>query len=138
MYACAQRVRRQSNAAEGINAFVSLHGEKSWPAEGILPEQDPGVLEYQDLQVVPPIGNRVRSYLDLVAPDGTPPNVLITAALRPPTVVERFPVVWMHGPVWCRLAVEGALAHGWRQELRALSYRVLDLWKNRLSAHAAG
>jgi hypothetical protein len=74
MYLVAQHVLSPAGRGEGVNAFCYLHGpDLAWlgvPPEGI-PGQNPGVLTAQLISVAPP-GNRVRSYLDVIAPDETP------------------------------------------------------------------
>ena len=134
MYLCSQRVVRPATGAEGINAFRYIHGPQQWlgePPRSHRPEVKPGVLEAELVTVSPP-GNRVRSYLDVVAPDGTKPNAVAIAALRPPLVINRFPVEWTHGNVWCRFAVDGSLVGSWKQELELLAYRFVELWKSEL------
>ena len=71
MYLVAQRVLAPAGT-EGINAFCYVHGPYVWqglPPAGI-PDQNPGTLAAQTIVIRPP-GNRVRSYLDVVAPDET-------------------------------------------------------------------
>jgi hypothetical protein len=76
MYATAHRVR--SPTKEGINAFLSLHAAPSpgaaidWETPSVqdIAEQHPGILTESDWDLRPG-GNTVRSYLDVVARDGT-------------------------------------------------------------------
>jgi hypothetical protein len=67
----AQRVA-SPEGKEGINAFCYLHGPQTWldepPADVI---NNPGHLAHSHVEVLPP-GNRVRSYLDVLAPDHVP------------------------------------------------------------------
>lgn len=75
MYATAQQVSRQGKA--GINAFLYEHGKGfTWPADpSRLPEENPGRLARQHIEL-PPGNNPVHAYLDVLAPDGTPPALL--------------------------------------------------------------
>ena len=136
MYICAQRVERpgESSGEQGINAYYYLHGSSSWqghPPRQFLPESNPGVLADSLLELMPPGGNRVRSYIDIVAPDGTPLNHIVPAATSH-GVISSFPVEWVQGNVWCRLGVERALAIDWKHELSRLLARVILLWKKQL------
>ncbi len=138
MYICSQRVVKPGHdSPEGINTFYYVHGPREWkglPPSDMLPESNPGVLEDELLELSPP-GNRVRSYLDIVAPDGTRANAIVAAALHPPAVLQQFPATWIHGDVWCRFAVEGALASSWRNELHDLAYRIVALWRKRSATY---
>src|SRR5690606_28704496 len=72
MYITAQRVRASQGGDEGINAFLHRHAS-SWaeaPPDNI-PDRDPGEL-VRSAVIIEPGGNQVRSYLDIVAPEGTP------------------------------------------------------------------
>lgn len=70
MYTTAHRVRRGD--VEGINCFLHLHGEEfCWPDDASsVPESAPGEEKRSAVQLLPG-GNRVRSYLDVLAPDTT-------------------------------------------------------------------
>ncbi len=134
MYLCSQRVVRPATGAEGINTFRYIHGPQRWsgePPQSHRPEVNPGILE-AELVTVPPPGNRVRSFLDVVAPDGTKPNAVALAALRPPPSIRRFPVEWTHGNVWCRFAVDETLVGRWKEELEQLARGFVELWKSEL------
>lgn len=83
MYLTAHRVRAPSSDVTGINVFLHTHGgggpfAAGHTGEALLEDvthRHPGELSREDLQV-PPGGNTVLSYLDLVAPDGTPREAL--------------------------------------------------------------
>ena len=133
MYVCAQRVFRPNDAAQGINSFYYLHGPYVWQGAlptGLLPEENPGVFTDSIVEIDPP-GNRVRSYLDVVAPDGTPLGHLVHAVVSLGVAVA-LPVVWGQGNVWCRFGAEQALAVQWRHELQRLLARVVLLCRNQL------
>ena len=71
MYITAHRVQNAAGL-EGVNAFVHRHGDCSWPVDASrMPEENPGVLAMQRIEL-PPGGNAVVSYLDVLAPDGWP------------------------------------------------------------------
>lgn len=148
MYATAQRVRSEEGR-EGVNGFLHLHGEDfPWPPEPWrLPEQEPGdqVGEYIE---VPPGGNTVRSYLDVLAPDGTPASEIDAAlaglwlelsadAEGRAAAHEPLPnpVVYRRGPVVLRLGVEGPLLASRAAEMAALQ-RIVEpgtaLWRRGL------
>ena len=76
---------------DGINAYCHEHGVREdwqWEPPAGIPDEDPGtVISALTRLTVQGLG-RVRSYLDVAAPDGTPPSTLsrvhdiITAVLR--------------------------------------------------------
>jgi hypothetical protein len=57
---------------EGVNVFLHLHGaDFAWPEDpGALAKHHPGELEERKTEL-PPGGNRVVAFLDVLAPDGT-------------------------------------------------------------------
>ena len=123
MYLTAQHVRAPAGA-EGINAFHYAHGEQvAWqglPPQGI-PDQNPGALVAQTL-IVPPPGNRVRSYLDVVAPDDTPWTEIRPGFITFVSEAQRRPFPWIGvaGRVFFRVGMEQALAKTWQHELAEL------------------
>jgi hypothetical protein len=127
MYLTAQRVR-SSGGAEGVNAFQYAHGSYAWqglPPEGI-PDKNPGTLVAQTL-VVPPPGNRVRSYLDVVAPDETSWSEIRPAFITFVSEAERRPFPWIgvSGRSFFRIGMEQALAKQWQREIADL-YRAVQ------------
>jgi hypothetical protein len=123
MYLTAQRVRHVPTGAEGINAFYYFSHVDVWnPAvrPPTIPDQDPGELVHSIITLAPP-GNRVRSYLDIVARDLTPASTLrlafATATNVQPTQLPFFIEV-PHG--WFRFGAEQAIAPMWRQEFGRL------------------
>jgi hypothetical protein len=123
MYATAHRVVRASTGETGINAFLHTHGEHfPWPQEAWrLPETNPGV-QVRDNVELSPGGNRVRSYLDVLAPDNVSPDeidVALTglwlelvadeAAAPAATGPLPNPLVYQRGRVVLRFGVEGSL-----------------------------
>lgn len=137
MYVCAQRVHATAgphSGSQGINSFIYLHGPYTWQdlPENLWPEKNPGVFT-DSLIEVPPPGNRVRSYLDIVAPDGTTIHKLVHVAGNL-TAVPQIPWTWSEGSVWCRFGVESALASEWQHELHRLLARVVLLLRRQTPA----
>jgi hypothetical protein len=110
------------NRRTGFNAFYFGHGDRFWLD---VPPGDlgPGQLVNQIIEVQPP-GNRVRSYLEIVAPDVTP-NMQIAAAVQAGAdflADAGAPQPWRlaHGEVSFIFEAEAALAAQWQVELRLL------------------
>ncbi len=139
MYISAQRIQAPSPdgnpGPQGINAFYYSHGPQAWigpPPANFLPETNPGVFVDSSIEVPPP-GNRVRSYLDVVAPDGAPLAQLAAAVAAVPGAAS-LPVMWTVGDVWCRFGAELGLAPQWRRELQRLFARVVLLYREQQPA----
>jgi hypothetical protein len=127
MYLTAQRVRAP-RGDEGINAFFYTHGAVAWsglPPHGI-PDRNPGALVAQTVIVAPP-GNRVRSYLDVIAPDETPWTEIRPALISFVSEAQRQPFPWVgvSGRVFLRLGMEQSLAAQWAREIADL-YRAVQ------------
>lgn len=137
MYATAHRVLSLSGQT-GINTFVHFHGaEYLWPAEPWrLPETEPGTLSREQVEVRVG-GNRVRSYLDILAPDGTPRGELDIAltdlwleliadesGAAAPVGPMPNPVVYHRGAVVLRFGVEADLIPHRAQEMAELRERI--------------
>ena len=123
MYLVAHDVRRPSTGQEGINAYCYLHGPYTWevPPPGI-PDQDPGTLTASRLDVQPPAGNRVRGYLDIVAPDETPTDEIRTNFVRFVAQARGNPLPWIgiSGRCLFRFSLDGELAQSWHLHLAQL------------------
>jgi hypothetical protein len=108
MYVTAHLVRANSGD-EGINGFLHHHGaDFAWPADpAALPDAQPGAIVARRIDL-PPGGNRVRAYLDVVAPDGTPRAALdqALAAFTRDLAERRNPTVFTAGDVAIRFGVE--------------------------------
>lgn len=65
-----QRVVRLSDRATGINAYCYLHPGVTW-LDAPPSDLGRGTLVQRLVEVDPPRGNRVRSYLDITTPDAT-------------------------------------------------------------------
>jgi hypothetical protein len=130
MYLTAHLLR-SGDQREGINAFLHVHGVSfAWPDDASsLPETAPGrtVLHRTDL---PPGGNQVRAYLDILAPDRTPRAELAEAltALSRDLRERRNPTVFNHGAVTIRLGVEPALEGLRAQQLEMLTRPALQIF----------
>jgi hypothetical protein len=111
---------------DGINAYCHEHGVREdwqWEPPAGVPDDDPGTMLEHLTRVTVQGRGRVRSYLDIAAPDGSPASILprvklmITALLR---TGAQFPLILVSGPIFARFEVEEALRHDWRAELRRL------------------
>lgn len=123
----AQRVRSPANS-EGINAFCFLHGPIAW-LESPPPEieQSQGVLMNSHVEVPPP-GNRVRSYLEIMTPDDTPNHQVERDVTESIDLLQDlpFPFKLEGGGTTFEFDVELALAPAWRRELLFLLHRALE------------
>jgi len=121
MYLTAQRVVAPSGNT-GINVYHYAHPSRPWaiPPQGV-PEDDPGELQGKKLEL-PPGGNRVRSYLDIVAADGAPTEELLESFRDFLAAHEGQPLPWsgLQGHWLFRVGMESGLAAQWRRELAAL------------------
>lgn len=122
MYLTAQRVL-SAEGAEAVNAYHYRHGaDFAWPDDAsALPDEAPGAL-VERREDVPPGGNRVRSWLDVLAPDGT---VAVTLRFALDTFrrnLEEFPnpAVFRQGPVTVRFGVEIPQEPRWADALAEL------------------
>ena len=122
MYLTSHLVRSR-DGEEGINAFLHMHGpDFPWPQEpAALPDTNPGRTVSRQTSV-PPGGNSVRAYLDVVAPDDTPRAALEQAlvALARDLGERRNPTVFNHEKVVIRFGVELGLEGLRRQQLDML------------------
>jgi hypothetical protein len=122
MYATAHRVSR--NGQTGINAFLYLHGRDfPWPEDASsLPDTEPGMPTDRQSISVPPGNNPVHSYLDVVAPDGTPRSSILEASrLFRQDVSERSnPALFVFGQVTLRFGVRIGLEPERESELDRL------------------
>lgn len=122
MYLTAQRVVSR-DGQEGTNAFYYRHGS-DWSGEPPLefrPENNPGELVTEHIEVQPP-GNRVRSYLDLVAPDRSSDETLLSVVRNLVQQVELNPLPWNTtiDACLCRFHLDHDLLPRWRDELASL------------------
>jgi hypothetical protein len=77
--------------------------------------------------VVPPPGNRVRSYLDIVTPDKTPNEKILYDILNPIDLFanEPLPLNAHSGATTFTFNIEQALAAAWHRELEVLLHNAL-------------
>jgi hypothetical protein len=123
MYVTAHHVVRPASTAEGINAFCYRHGPYIWvglPPAGI-PDENPGELAVSSVPI-PPGGNRVRSYLDIVMPDEVRWDEVRTAYVAFVSEAQRrdFPWTGVVGRCTFRVGLEQGLAEQWQHELAML------------------
>lgn len=137
MYITAHRVVNR-DGVEAIHTFLHKHGEHfQWPQDPWnLPEREPGELLWENAKLQQG-GNRVRSYLDVIAPDTTTARELDAAltALWAELAAEDLgpqgssgpdgdrlpnPVVFRHRHVVLRFGVELVLVGARAQEMAQL------------------
>lgn len=140
----AQRVIQPGDGPHrksGVNAFCYLHGDLLWLNEP-PPDLGRGQLVGRIIEVDPPSGNRVRSYLDITTPDSTPSrqiagaiqagaDFLADAGQDPPWRLA-------HGEVSFVFEAEAALAAQWQVELRILLGYALAARRTAPDADAGG
>lgn len=133
MYLTTHLVRAASGK-EGVNGFVHEHGlDFVWPDNAsFLPEDNPGRLAQKRIEL-PPGGNAVRAYLDVLAPDSTPLHVVAHALEKTLNDLPKLPnpVAVHYGAVTIRFGVEAALEPSRRQYLRMLSAALVELGEAR-------
>jgi hypothetical protein len=118
----AQRVVRPADGASGINVFCYLHPGKSWTGE---PPSDLGEAELvSELVEIPPPGNNVRSYLDIVAPDDTDSAHIRQAVSSGSGILhdigQELPWSLRFSRISFEFNLELGLAPNWQQELELL------------------
>lgn len=122
MYLTAQRVI-SACGENGINGFLYEHGAVTWESP---PEPGNGAVGelVHTFVMVPPGGNKVVSYVDIVAPDGAPyddvrSRVLACLVRR---ANEQLPLPWVgvDGDVRFGLNMIPAYARDWRSEVTKL------------------
>jgi hypothetical protein len=130
MYLTAHLIR-SNEGAEGINSFIHSHQGMAWPADAaLLPEQNPGSIVHADVSV-PPGGNRVRAYLDVLGPDDLNRVEIEGAlsALRDDLTERRNPTVFRHARVTVRFGTELGLEAMRGQQLEMLEQAALALFQ---------
>jgi hypothetical protein len=126
MHLVAQRVVQAGSHADrktGVNAYCYYHSDTRW-AEAPPPESLPRGQLVGRIIEVSPSGNRVRSYLEVTAPDDTHDMQIIgvvqSGANQLAEKGEAPPWRLIHGEVSFSFDVEAALAEHWQIELRLL------------------
>ncbi|WP_437718781.1 hypothetical protein WMF45_21635 [Sorangium sp. So ce448] len=133
---------------EGINAFLSVHGEEAgvaidWdnPRVELVADEFPGVLFLRDCDLRPG-GNRVRSFLDVVARDQVA-RAHVEGALdefRRRLASAPLPLVEVIDGVGIRFSAEPSLEPERLDEYRLLRDRVvrlLQIWPETLADPSA-
>ena len=126
MYLAALHVRRASSGDEGINAFRYVHGRDWLEAPDGVPDDDPGSLVEQSIEV-PPGGNRVRSFLDVIAPDHAAWED-IRKAIRAGLALTKPPMNFTYGACRIRFSLDEELRPKWLEEFRVLHDHLHALW----------
>ena len=126
MRLAAQRVIAPAGT-QGVNAFCYLHGPYRW-LDRAPPEiaMNPGVLVNSHVEVPPP-GNRVRSFLEILAPDATASQQLQSDISDSVSLFENqpFPLSVQIGSTSFQFNVERALAPAWHHEIEVLLHYAL-------------
>ena len=124
MLLVAQRVvTLRPPAMEGVNAFCYLHGAYTWLGE--VPDEiaaHPGELVNSSTPVAPP-GNRIRTYLDIYAPDRTASRQIRADVLGAADFIAGFRALPWHvnrRDTTFEFEADGALAPGALTELEFL------------------
>ncbi|KYF83580.1 hypothetical protein BE11_44940 [Sorangium cellulosum] len=139
MYLTAQRVYSISKRKTGINAFLYRHGAEavpgmSWARPLVEPvaDQHVGTRGPEHVEIAPG-GNRVVSFVDIVAADETPIEQIeaavqtVEARLSP----EQLPLTITVGAVAIRFGAQFGLAEAeLREEFEQITAKALDLLKN--------
>ena len=122
MYLTSHHVIAPRTGYEGVNSFLYLHGAFTWdfpPPD--MPDQNPGTLVAQSISIPPP-GNRVRSYLDIVAPDEARWDEVRIGLMDFVGQSQRNRLPWAgaSGRCFFRLGMESGIAQSWQKELATL------------------
>ncbi len=122
MLLVAQRVLAPHTGRHGVNLYKYAH-DLTWtkvPPE-LHPDRNHGRLVWSDLQLPPP-GNRIVSYLDIVVPDDVPHSALCErlARLKQLLAWTANPSEWTLEPMWIRFGL-GNDRIPWNTELAALA-----------------
>lgn len=119
----AQRVVRPRDQASGINAYCYQHPGVTWldePPVGL----GRGKLTGRLIEVDPPAGNRVRSYLDVTTPDTTSDELISRAVVSGAELLaaDDHPLPWRFrlAETHFEFNLELGLAQNWSVELRLL------------------
>jgi hypothetical protein len=129
MYVTAHLVRSREGD-EGINAFLHVHGPQlPWPEDAApLADTAPGKIVHRRIDI-PPGGNQVRAYLDVLAPDESSRDEIerALAEFARDLGERRNPTVFTLGAVTIRFGVELGLERLRAQQLDMLVPVVIQL-----------
>jgi hypothetical protein len=130
MFLVAQRVVSPTTGRDGINAFLYSHPDGIWsgpPPQEILTLESGRLIN--QLISVPPPGNRVRSFLDIAAPDDLQwPSIQADfVTFASPRQASPFPWTATVGSCHFGLSMEEELAKAWKEEVANLYRMALTL-----------
>lgn len=127
MYLTSLHVVDPTTGREGFNAFYYRHGPFVWNAPPPdIPDGNPGELMESRISV-PSGGNRVRSFLDVVAPDEATLTEIRHDFVAFVGYAQRQPFPWDGIVRRCRfrVGVEHGLVNRWHREIADL-YRSIQ------------
>lgn len=121
MYLTAQRVSRvMAPSIQSVNAFCYRHPGVLVPPFPFVPDQHPGEYVFGPVQIEP-AGNRVMSYLDIIAADHTSHAALAARfAVGLGLAPQEFPFVFGLNTSWFRFDADATRRADWRYEIRRL------------------
>lgn len=122
MLLTAQRVIAP-DGRQGVNAFYYRHGAPAWIGRANEAELARRAELVNTNVALPPPGNRVRSYLDIWAPDFTPTGQVFRDVVEPLDLLvntQQLPWNLSNGNTTFKFDLEADLAPGWYSELTHL------------------
>jgi len=126
----AQRVVSPATHATGVNAYYYRHPGRDW-LDAPPDDLGRGVFASKILEVEPPVGNRVRSFLEITAPDRTSnleiQHVILDGASLLSSGRQQLPWALVHGETLFNFNIELSLAAQWDLELRILLGYALEV-----------
>jgi hypothetical protein len=132
VYLTAHHVVSPATQREGVNALLYLHGDQAWehlwPPD--IPRRNPGTLRAQSISVSPP-GNRVRSFLDIVAPDDVRWEDVHVGLMEVVGRCQIAPLPWSgqsRGGTYFEIGMDVGLSARWQKELAILYRAAQALW----------
>lgn len=139
MYLTSHRVQSQAGD-EGINAWMHVHGKVTWPTSLRqildLVETTPGQLVDHSYGLKPG-GNSVLAYLDVIAPNDTPRDLIIAAIDHLYRVdPQEAPIAILAGPIAVRMSACSGRRKLWAQDVEDLSRAVENLLRRDLRLRA--
>ena len=131
MYLTAHHVVSPTSRREGFNTFLYLHEDQAWEHlfAPDVPERNPGTLRVQSISLPPP-GNRVRSYLDIVAPDDVRWEDVHVGLMEFVGHCQSGPLPWAGEARsgYFRVGMDRGLSSRWQKELATLYRAAQALW----------
>jgi hypothetical protein len=131
MYLTAHHVVSPATQRKGVNTFLYFHDGQAWEhlSPPDVPQQNPGILRAQSISVAPP-GNRVRSYLDIVAPDDVRWEDVHVGLMEFAGRRQSGPLPWAgeSRTGYLRVGMDSRLSSHWQKELAILYRSAQALW----------